>query len=78
VSTFALLFYYSFANIASLKLKSKKRLFPKVLPILGLLTCITLMAAVFVVATLAWIIGFSFLAIGTTYYYFRKKHSNKL
>lgn len=77
VSTFALLFTYSFANIAAFRLKCKNRLYPKFLPVLGLISCLALLATVLVVTTLAWVTGFAFLAAGTAYYYIRKKQSTK-
>jgi len=73
VSTFALLFWYVFANIAAFKLKVEKRLFPRVVPILGLATCLALLAIVFAVAQTAWIVGVAFLATGTAIYAIRKR-----
>lgn len=72
VSTFALLFWYVFANIAAFRLKVKKRLFPKFIPILGLVTCLALLVAIFAVALTAWIVGIAFLAAGTVIYSVRK------
>jgi APA family basic amino acid/polyamine antiporter len=72
VSTFALLFWYVFANIAAFRLKVEKRLFPKFIPILGLTTCLALLAIVFAVAQTAWIVGIAFLAAGTAIYAIRK------
>ncbi|MGF3523209.1 MAG: APC family permease [Candidatus Bathyarchaeia archaeon] len=75
VSTFALLFTYCFANISTLKLKNKNRLYPKILPLLGLCTCLILMVAVCTIETAAWAAGTIFLAAGTVYYYVRKNLS---
>jgi APA family basic amino acid/polyamine antiporter len=73
VSTFALLFWYVFANIAAFRLKVEKRLFPRFIPILGLATCLALLAIVFAVAQTAWIVGVAFLAAGTAIYAIRKR-----
>ena len=73
VSTFTLLFTYCFANLSALKLKKENRLYPKIFPTLGLCTCLILMIAVYAIATPAWVAGIVFLAIGTVYYYMRKK-----
>lgn len=72
VSTFALLFWYVFANIAAFKLKVEKRLFPKFIPIIGLATCLGLLAIVFAVAQTAWLLGVAFLAVGTAIYALKK------
>jgi len=76
VSTFALLFWYVFANLSAFRLKVENRVYPRFLPLLGLVTCILLFALVFFVAQNAFLIGVAFLAIGTIYYGVKKK-SNK-
>jgi APA family basic amino acid/polyamine antiporter len=74
ISTFALLFYYSIINLASFNLKTngKQRRF---LPMLGLVTCLILLAFVLLEPTqrLAWLIGAIFLLAGTAFYALRKK-----
>jgi len=77
VSTFALLFWYIFANVAAFRLKTEKRLFPRFLPLLGLATCITLFAAVLALAPIAWITGVVCLAAGTAYYSLRKMRAKQ-
>jgi APA family basic amino acid/polyamine antiporter len=72
ISTFALLFNYSITNIAAFKLKRKGN-WSKVLPLLGLSTCIMLLAFILLASTQAWIIGVVFLLAGTFYYAIRKK-----
>jgi APA family basic amino acid/polyamine antiporter len=72
ISTFALLFNYSITNIAAFKLKRKGK-WSKVLPLLGLSTCIMLLAFILLASTQAWIIGVVFLLAGTFYYAIRKK-----
>jgi basic amino acid/polyamine antiporter, APA family len=75
VSTFALLFWYICANLAAFRLKVKNRLFPRFLPLVGMATCLVLMAIVFVVSMLAWILGISFLLAGAVIYFARKHWS---
>jgi APA family basic amino acid/polyamine antiporter len=77
VSTFALLFWYIFANASAFRLKTEKRLFPRFLPLLGLATCLTLFVAVLFLAPTAWIIGIVCLAAGTIYYRVRKMHAHQ-
>jgi APA family basic amino acid/polyamine antiporter len=73
VSTFALLFWYVFANIAAFRLKVERRLFPRFLPLLGIASCLILLVIVFLVSQLAWILGVSFLLAGAAFYIARKR-----
>jgi APA family basic amino acid/polyamine antiporter len=73
ISTFALLFYYSWANICALKLKCEKRLYPKVVPAVGLTLCLTLLGVVVFANWQAWTIGLTCLAIGTAVYGLKKR-----
>ena len=72
ISTFALLFNYSITNIAAYKLKTGHKR-NRVMPLLGLATCLLLLAFIFLASTDAWIIGVVFLFAGTAYYAVRKK-----
>jgi basic amino acid/polyamine antiporter, APA family len=65
VSTFALLFYYAWANVCALRLKSASRLYPRAVPLLGLGLCLALLSFVVFVNWQAWTIGVACLAIGT-------------
>jgi APA family basic amino acid/polyamine antiporter len=65
ISNFASLFYYAIANYAALKIYKPRYL--KIIPIIGLLTCILLL---FFLTPAAWIIGCLSLVIGLVYYYF--------
>jgi APA family basic amino acid/polyamine antiporter len=81
VSTFALLYWYIFANLAAFRLKVNKRIFPRFLPVLGFSTCLVLFVVVLFVAPLAWVIGVGFLLAGILYYFwktvsFRKNPKN--
>ena len=68
VSIFALLFYYSFANVCALRLKTESRLYPRVLPTVGLVLCLLLLAVVVFVNAQAWLIGLACLAVGALVY----------
>jgi APA family basic amino acid/polyamine antiporter len=72
ISTFALLFNYSITNIAAYKLKSDHKRH-KVMPLLGLATCIMLLAFILLASTQAWLIGVVFLVAGAVYYAVRKR-----
>jgi len=70
ISTFALLFYYTLANVSALRLKAQKRLYPRLIPVLGAITCLALMIFIPIEA---WIIGAVGLGIGAIFYV-TKKH----
>jgi APA family basic amino acid/polyamine antiporter len=73
ISTFALLFYYAFANVSALRLKVQKRLYPQFVPILGTATCLALLIFILFASTEAWIIGVAGLTAGAIYYVAKKK-----
>lgn len=64
ISNFASLLYYAIANIAALKLG--KTMYPRIIPVLGLVTSIFLL---FFLARDAWIMGGLALLSGAIYYY---------
>jgi APA family basic amino acid/polyamine antiporter len=66
ISNFASLLYYAIANYAALKLK--KPVYPRIIPVLGLITTISLL---FFLKMDAWIMGGLALLAGILYYYFR-------
>ncbi len=72
VSTFALLFTYCIVNISAFKLKSERKR-AKVLPVLGLATCLMLLAFIAFATTQAWLIGILFLFAGSAYYAVRRR-----
>lgn len=76
ISTFALLFNYSITNVAAFKLKNGHN-WQRFVPLLGLATCLLLLAFIFLASTDAWIIGVVFLVAGTVYYAVRKKLQRK-
>jgi APA family basic amino acid/polyamine antiporter len=65
VSTFAMLIFYFIANIAALRLPRKYQRYPRIVPIIGAITCSGL--AVFL-TTNSWIIGMIGLAVGLVWY----------
>jgi basic amino acid/polyamine antiporter, APA family len=77
VSTFALLFTYVLANVSAFRLKTKDRLYPRFLPLIGLATCLVLFVTVFFVSLMAWVTGLAFLAAGTVIYFIKKTRFKK-
>jgi len=77
ISTFALVFNYSITNIAAYKLKNDNKLVNKIMPLLGLATCILLLGFILLASSEAWIVGVAFLIAGTVYYVARKKLTPK-
>jgi basic amino acid/polyamine antiporter, APA family len=73
VSTFALLFTYCIVNISAFKLKSEHKR-SKILPILGLATCLMLLAFIAFTSTQVLLTGIVFLSVGSVYYALRKKN----
>ncbi len=71
-STFALLFNYSITNVAAFKLKINHKQ-QRVLPLLGLATCLLLLAFIIFASPEAWVVGVIFLIAGTVYYVARKR-----
>ncbi|MEM3596918.1 MAG: amino acid permease [Candidatus Bathyarchaeia archaeon] len=72
ISTFALLFYYTMANVSALKLNIQGRLYPRVIPVLGAFTCIALAVFILFVSPQAWVVGAAGLVAGIVYYFVRK------
>ncbi len=68
ISTFAMLFYYSVANVSALRLKVQERLYPSVVPALGTATCLALLVFILFVSPQAWDLGVAGLVAGTIYY----------
>lgn len=68
ISNFASLLYYAIVNYAALKME--KPMYPRFVPALGLITCLSLLLFL---ARDAWIIGSVVLLAGTIYYMIRIK-----
>jgi APA family basic amino acid/polyamine antiporter len=75
ISTFASLFYYALTNIAAFRLKTEQRRFSRVVPALGLITCLALLVFILFATPQAWIIGVICLIAGAVYYGARKTRS---
>jgi APA family basic amino acid/polyamine antiporter len=79
VSIFAILFYYAIANLAAYRLKNDNRRYHKLVNVLGLTTCLVLLAFSIFASTQAWIIGVICLIAGAVAYgvkgYVSKKKS---
>jgi basic amino acid/polyamine antiporter, APA family len=65
VSTFAMLVFYLIADIAAFKIPSDYQQFPRIVPVIGAVSCIALIGFL---TTNSWIIGCISLAIGIVYY----------
>ncbi|MDI6805474.1 MAG: APC family permease [Candidatus Bathyarchaeia archaeon] len=68
ISTFALLFYYSLANLSALRLNVNERRYPKFIPAIGALTCFVLLVFILLVSPQSWMMGTASLLIGAVFY----------
>lgn len=68
ISTFALLFYYTFANVCALRLKAENKLYPRIVPVLGLCMCLALLVIIVFANLQAWVIGVACLGVGALIY----------
>ncbi|MEM3881728.1 MAG: amino acid permease [Candidatus Bathyarchaeia archaeon] len=68
LSTFATLFYYALTNIAAFKLKTEQRRYSRLIPAIGLSTCLALLFFTLFSASQAWVIGIICLTAGAVYY----------
>jgi APA family basic amino acid/polyamine antiporter len=73
VSTFGQLAYYALANLSDLKLRSKKEIPQKLVPILGLASCLGLLFFLYFISRESWIAGAVGLGFGVAYYLFRDR-----
>jgi basic amino acid/polyamine antiporter, APA family len=71
ISTFALVFNYCVVNISAYKLQNGGRLV-RFLPLLGLATCLMLLAFILFATPEAWVAGVVFLVAGTAYFVVQK------
>lgn len=77
VSTFAMLFYYASTNIATFRLKTESRKYPKIVPLLGTATCILLLVFIVFASIQSWIIGVASLSAGGAYYALKQRVNNR-
>jgi hypothetical protein len=72
ISTFTLIFNYSITNIAAFKLKvDHKR--QRVMPLVGLATCLLLLVLIFFASVDSAIVGVVFLTAGAVIFTFRRR-----
>lgn len=67
ISTFAMLFCHTFANVSAFRLKTR-RLYPRIMSIIGLIACLALLIFILFVSPQAWLMGVGGLVVGTIYY----------
>jgi APA family basic amino acid/polyamine antiporter len=72
ISTFATLFYYCIANIAALRLRKQNRLYPKIVPVLGIVTCLAFLVFIFFISPQSLDLGIVGLLAGTIYFIARR------
>jgi APA family basic amino acid/polyamine antiporter len=72
ISTFALVFNYCIVNISAYKLRNGGKL-QRFMPLLGLATCVMLLAFILFATPEAWIVGVVFLVAGTIYFFVNKR-----
>jgi APA family basic amino acid/polyamine antiporter len=77
VGTFAMLFYYALANVSALRLKTEDKVYPRLVPALGAVTCVALLGMVLFISPQAWIIGLAGLVAGTVYYFVNRRASSR-
>ncbi len=68
ISTFALLFYYGFANISAWRLRARNRLYPRFVPMVGAAACLALLIFLLFASPGSWIIGIAGLTAGIAYF----------
>ncbi|UCF45529.1 MAG: amino acid permease [Candidatus Bathyarchaeota archaeon] len=72
ISTFASLFYYALTNMAAFKLKTEERRYSRLIPEMGLITCLVLLVFILFAAPKALTIGVICLITGAVYYGVKK------
>jgi APA family basic amino acid/polyamine antiporter len=76
ISTFAMLFYYTLANFSALQLKTENRTYPRIVPAIGITTCLALLVFALFASFQSWIIGTVSLLVGAVYYAIKQKSSH--
>lgn len=66
-SAFTVLVYYALTNLSALRLPVKQRRVPRIIPLLGLLSCLGL---AFWVEPMTWIVGLGLIALGLAWHLF--------
>ncbi|MEM4704163.1 MAG: amino acid permease, partial [Candidatus Bathyarchaeia archaeon] len=73
MGTFALLFYYTLANICALRLKNQKRVHSRLIGVAGAVSCLLLLTVALFVTPQTGVMGFAALAVGTLVYAVKRK-----
>jgi APA family basic amino acid/polyamine antiporter len=73
-SAFTVLIYYSLTNLAALRLSQQQRLYPRVIPALGLGACLFL---AFWVEAKIWLIGLAMIALGVAWHWMARRFSSR-
>jgi APA family basic amino acid/polyamine antiporter len=73
ISSFAMLFFYSLANISALRLKTERRVRTKILPAVGAASCFALLVFELFASLQSWIIGALTLLVGAFYYVLKQR-----
>jgi APA family basic amino acid/polyamine antiporter len=77
ISSFAMLFFYSLANISALRLKIGKSIRTKILPAVGAASCFALLIFELFASLQSWTIGALTLLAGAVYYAARRTFTRK-
>ncbi len=75
VSTLSSLIYYGIGNFSALKLKAGQRMYPQIIPVMGIITCALFAVIVIFKSPVAWIIGIIILLAGFIFYKFGRKRN---
>jgi APA family basic amino acid/polyamine antiporter len=68
IGTFALLFYYTLANVAAFRLPAPNRSGSRVVPFIGAASCLALLLFALFLSVQSWLLGITGLGVGACYY----------
>lgn len=77
VSTLASLVYYGIGNLSALKLNPRSRLYPRAIPLLGVISCAAFSLFVLFRSPEVWLIGGAVLAVGLVYHRLQQKRNSE-
>jgi APA family basic amino acid/polyamine antiporter len=75
VSTLASLVYYGIGNLSALRLNPRTRLYPRIIPVLGVISCAAFSLFVLFKSPQVWLIGVAILAVGLVCYRLQQKRN---
>ena len=73
-SAYTVLVYYALTNLSALRLPSTRRLFPRIIPVFGLLSCLGL---AFWVEPAVWIVGLGLTVLGLAWHLFAASRAQR-